>query len=60
MKLSAKIRFAIYVFFGVGSILVTYLSSIAVIGRPEVEAWVALTAFGNGLAAINTTKKEGK
>jgi len=53
-NLPTKLRFAIYLFFGVGSILVTYLSTVGVIGTAEVTAWVALSTFGSGLAALNT------
>lgn len=48
-----KLRLAIYVVFGVGSILVTYLLEKQRIGTEEVQLFTALSAFAYGLAAIN-------
>jgi hypothetical protein len=53
INLPAKARFAVYAFLGIGSIVVTYLSAVGVIGQAEVTAWTALATFGSGLAALN-------
>ena len=53
LNLPSKVRLGVYVFFGVGSIAITYLRAANIVGDNEVTAWVALTVFGNGLAALN-------
>lgn len=54
INLPPKVRFAIYVFVSVGGILVTYLSTVGVLGQAEMTAWSAFSVFVGGLAAINT------
>lgn len=51
---SKELRFVIYVASGIGSLLVTYLSSKGLIGEPEITFWAGLTTLVGGLAAVNT------
>lgn len=53
-NLPKQVRFALYVFTALGSILVTYLTATGVAGANEVSAWTAFTAFIAGLAGFNT------
>lgn len=53
INLPSKVRFGIYIFTGVGSLVIAYLSSVQAIGTPELELWTGLSAFVNGLAALN-------
>lgn len=52
-NLPSKVRFTIYVVTGAGSLLIGYLSVKQYIGDPEVSLWAGLSAFANGLAALN-------
>jgi hypothetical protein len=52
-NLPPKVRFGIYVVFGVGSLVVTYLVNKGRIGVDEVQLFTGLSAFAYGLAAIN-------
>lgn len=54
VNLPAKVRLAVYVFVGIGGIVMTYLSSVGVVGQNELTAWSALSVFVGGLAAFNT------
>ena len=53
VHLPSKVRFGIYIFTGVGSLVIAYLSTVGVIGSAELELWTGLSAFVNGLAALN-------
>lgn len=55
VNLPPKVRFAIYVFNGVGSIGVMYLVAKNLIGDAEVGAWTALSAFTSTMAALNVS-----
>lgn len=55
LNLPSKVRFAIYVFNGIGSIAVVYLTAKGLIGDPEVAAWTALSAFTSTMAALNVS-----
>lgn len=54
INLPLRVRFAIYVVFSVGSIVMTYLATVGVVHEPEMAAWTALTVFATGLAAVKT------
>ena len=54
LNLPPKVRYGIYIFVSVGGIVVTYLSSVGVVGQPELTAWSAFSVFVGGLAAVNT------
>ncbi len=56
INLPYKIRAAVYVGSGVLSLLVGYLKVKGIIGDPEVALWASISAFANGLAALNVTK----
>lgn len=60
LNLPPKVRVAIYAFFGVGSIVMTYLKAINVVGENEMSLWIALSSFGSGLAALNVDVQEKK
>ena len=53
INLPDKIRFAIYLFNGVGSIVVVYLLTKGSIGEAELTAWTALSAFTSTMAGLN-------
>lgn len=53
-----KARFAIYIITGVGSLVVAYLSVKEIIGSAEVGLWTGLSAFVNGLAALNVKPED--
>lgn len=55
INLPSRLRFAIYVFNGVGSIIVVYLNAKGLIGAAEVTAWTALSAFTSTMAALNVS-----
>lgn len=57
-NLPPKVRLGTYVVTGVGSLLMGYLSVKHYIGDPEVALWAGLSAFANGLAALNVKKPE--
>lgn len=58
INLPSKVRFAIYVFNGVGSIVVAYLVAKNYIGDPEAVAWTALSAFTSTMAALNVSNPD--
>jgi len=57
VNFAPKVRLFIYITTAVGSLVVAYLSNVAVLGPNEVELWVQLSALVNGLAAVNVTPK---
>lgn len=58
INLPTNVRFAIYVFLGLGGIVMTYLSATGVVGQNEMTAWSAFSVFVGGLAAVNTKGAE--
>lgn len=58
VNLPAKVRLALYIFFGIGSLVVTYLSVKTIIGVDEVSLWTGISAFVFALAGINVNTKE--
>lgn len=58
INLPPKVRLAVYIFVGIGGIVVTYLSTRGAIGQAEMTAWSAFSVFVGGLAAINTDTRE--
>lgn len=58
INLPPKVRFAIYVFNGLGTILVSYLFTKHYIGDPEVAAWGAFNVFTSGMAALNVSSPD--
>lgn len=58
-SLHPKIRLAIYLVTGAGTLVVSYLSIKHIIGDAEVALWAGLSALVNGLSAVNVdTSKE--
>lgn len=57
-NLQPRVRLAVYVVNGLGSIVVTYLSTKGKIGDPEVVAWTAYTVFSSSLAALNVDRSK--
>ncbi len=53
MTIQPKVRFAIYILSGIGSLVMAYLYTKGVISDPEMVLWSGLTALVNGLSAIN-------
>lgn len=51
-----KVRGWLYVFCGLGSLVVTYLAATNLIGVNEVAFWTGFTAFIGVLARFNTPK----
>lgn len=51
-----KARAIIYITSGILSLLVGYLKVKHFIGDPEVTLWAGISAFANGLAALNVAK----
>lgn len=58
VNLPTKVRFGIYVFLGLGSILMSYLSAVGLVHAAEMTAWTMFSAFVGGLAAVNTDIQE--
>lgn len=58
VNLPTKVRFGIYVLTGLGDIVVAYLVATGFLGANETAAWVSLSAFVKGLAALNTPVQE--
>lgn len=60
MKLNPppKVRTALYIFTGVGSLVVTYLCVKELIGVAEVALWTGFTTFIAGMAGFNVPKPE--
>lgn len=58
VNLPPKVRFAIYVVNGVGSVMVAYLVAKDFIGDAEVGAWTALSAFTSTMAALNVSNNQ--
>ena len=56
INLPDKVRFAIYLFNGVGSIVVVYLLTKGSIGEAELTAWTALSAFTSTMAGLNVSQ----
>lgn len=56
VNLPSKLRFAIYVFNGLVSILVIYLQTKGLIATPEIVAWGSFTTFTNTMAALNVSE----
>lgn len=54
INLPVKLRFALYVVTGVGSLVMIYLSSKGIVGEAELKFWAGFTTFIGGLAAVNT------
>lgn len=54
VNLPAKVRLTLYIVFGVGAFIVTYLLDTARIGIEEVKLFTGIGGFVYGLAAINT------
>lgn len=52
-NLPSKVRFALYIFTSVGSLVVTYFAATGVIGSNEVALWTAFSAFVAALAGLN-------
>jgi len=61
MKLnpSNKVRLAIYIVFGIGSLVVSYLLKRGDISNDEVVLFTAISSFVFGLAGINVSEKKG-
>lgn len=55
VNLPPKVRFAIYVINGFGSIVVAYLVSKDLIGDAETAAWTAFSAFTSAMAGFNVS-----
>jgi hypothetical protein len=55
VNLPPKVRLAIYVVFGVGSLVVTYLVNKGQIGADEVQLFTGLSAFVFALASVNVS-----
>ncbi len=53
MTIQPKVRFAIYILSGIGSLVMAYLYTKGVISDPEMVLWSGLTALVNGLSAYN-------
>ena len=53
INIPEKWRGILYVFCGIGSIIVTYLAATSVIGAEEVAAWTGFTAFTALVARFN-------
>lgn len=49
-----KVRFVIYVVFGIAALVATYLVKKSIIGVDEVTLFTGISAFVFGLAGINT------
>lgn len=56
INLPSRVRFAIYIFNGLGSIVVVYLAAKGIIGDAETVAFGAFNVFTSGLAALNVEK----
>lgn len=56
-ELNPKIRFAIYVIFGLGQFVAAYLATKNHIGEAELKLFSQISGFGFGLAAINVKEK---
>ena len=48
-----QVRGWLYIFCGLGSVVVTYLAAAHIIGLNEVAAWTGFTAFIAALARFN-------
>lgn len=53
MTIQPKVRFAIYILSGIGSLVMAYLYTKGVISDPEMVLWSGLSALVNGLSAYN-------
>lgn len=53
VNLPPKVRLGIYVVFGIGAIIVTYLLNKGQIGTDEVQLFTGISTFVYALAAIN-------
>lgn len=53
INLPEKVRGALYIFTGVGSVVVTYLGATEIISTPEMALWTGFTAFIATLAQFN-------
>lgn len=56
----AKLRYALYILSGIGSVVVSYLSIKHVIGDAEVALWGGLVAVVNTMAGLNVSKSASK
>lgn len=56
-NLPSQLRFAIYLFNGIGSIVVVYLLTKGTVGEAELTAWTALSAFTSTMAGLNVSQK---
>lgn len=56
INLPPKVRFAVYVFNGLVSILVVYLATKGIIGDAETVAWGGFNLFTSALAGYNVSK----
>ena len=52
-QIPAKVRATLYIVYGVGSIVLTYLAARGIVGSPEVAAWTGLGAFFGFTAVSN-------
>lgn len=55
INLPPKVRLVVYVVFGVGSLVVTYLVNKGQIGADEVQLFTGLSAFAFALAGLNVS-----
>lgn len=55
-----KVRFAVYLITGIGSVAVSYMVAKNMIGDAELTAWTALVGLVNGMAASNTNITDAK
>lgn len=58
INLPARIRLAVYLVTGVGTIAVGYLFSKHLIGDAEATLWAGISALVNGLSAVNVNTNE--
>lgn len=58
INLPPKLRLAIYITNGIGSIIVIYLATKGIVGDPETVAWASYSLFTSGLAGYNVDVKE--
>ncbi len=56
-NLPSRVRLAVYVTLGLGTIIIRYLIVKHIIGEAERELWDAFVIFAGGLAALNVASK---
>lgn len=57
INIPEKVRGALYIFTGVGSLVVTYLGATEAIGAPEMALWTGFSAFIATMAQFNLGDK---